>query len=137
MSLTFRVTGDLIWPMETVWAVVGIIISVLYGVGLVMVGSTTNIRFAKGLFWASAAIVGAWGFAWMIMTTESSGPIRVIVGLLVGAFVFVVVPEAIRRMTPAKPEIDHAKPSSNQIGNASSNKGIITQGQQGDNKISK
>ena len=82
--------------MDTVWAVVGIIFGALLAVGLLMLSSTNNLRFARGLILASAALLGVWCFAWEIMT-EQSDWIRWTVGFMVGAFVFVAVPEIQRR----------------------------------------
>jgi hypothetical protein len=131
--------------MDTIWAVVGIVAPAIYGAGLVMIKSAANIRFAKLLFWSSAALLGTWCFAWQLMT-EQPAAIRIVVGLLVGAFVFVLVPETIRRMAyhetlaagdKEKPGIpgEAAPPgTSNAIGDVTGNRGIITQGQRGDNK---
>ena len=88
--------------MDTVWAVVGIIVGVLFAGGLSMIGSPTTTLFARCLLWASALLLGAACIWWELMTDLATS-IRVIVGLIVGAFVFVVVPETIRRMRPSDP----------------------------------
>lgn len=82
--------------MDTVWAVVGIVFGALLAVGLVMLASPRNVRFAQILIFAAAVLLGTWCFAWEIMTDQSIW-IRVSVGLVVGIFIFVFVPEAIRR----------------------------------------
>jgi hypothetical protein len=121
--------------MDTVWTVVGIIVGAMYGAGLVVVDSPVHCRFAQVLFWGSGALIGAWCFAWELMT-EASTPIRVIVGLVTGAFVFVIVPETARRMIGTeRPKSDSTAEPTNQIGNIHGNKGIVTQEQNGDNQI--
>ena len=124
--------------MDTVWTVIGIIAGAMYGAGVVAAASPANIRFAKVLFYGSAALLGVWCFAWELMT-DLSTPIRVIVGLLIGAFVFVVVPETVRRMTSAEhaTSAGASSGSENQMGNVSGNTGIVTQDQNGNNTISK
>jgi hypothetical protein len=116
--------------MDTVWTVVGIIAGAMYAAGLAMIAAPEKIAFAKFLFWGSAVLLGVWCLIWEF-ATDAPMLIRVIVGLLVGAFVFVVVPETIRRMTGA------TSPPTNQMGNVSGNRGIVTQDQKGDNTLPK
>lgn len=87
--------------MEIILGVIGIVSGAFFAVGVAMMTSAPNVRLGKAFVWASAILLGVWGLAWCYMT-DADNWVRVVVGLLVGAFVFIAAPATIRRMAPAK-----------------------------------
>lgn len=84
--------------MDTVWGVVGIVWGAMFGVGYLLLENPTHVRFGQVLVVGSAILLGGWCFAWYFMTDQETW-VRVVIGLLVGSFVFVVAPETIRRLS--------------------------------------
>lgn len=81
--------------MDTLLAVIAAIVGTeLAGVAL-MIGAPAQLKSVKRLFWACAALIGLWGLGWEV-TTGAEMMLRILVGTLIGVFVFVVVPETIR-----------------------------------------
>jgi hypothetical protein len=81
--------------MDTLLAVIVAIVGIeLTGVGL-MTTAPAYSKSIKWLFWACAALIGLWGFAWELIAGAEM-MLRILVGSLMGLFVFVIVPETIR-----------------------------------------
>jgi len=83
--------------MDTVWSVIAFVAGVLYAGGPIVVTSGNDFRLARILVISSATVIGSWCFVWELLT-DASMLIRVLVGLAIGGFVFVVTPETIRWM---------------------------------------
>lgn len=125
--------------MDTIWAVVAIVVGALYGAGVALGGSAANAGFAKATFLTSGGLLGLWCFYWQF-ATDASMSVRVIIGALIGAFIFVAIPETNRRVVGAEESKEmpaHSEPAQNKMGGITGNSGIVSQGQSGDNTITK
>jgi hypothetical protein len=111
--------------MDTLLAVIGLVGGALYAAGLAVAGSRANRTFAKVMIWISAILLGAWCIAWVI-ETEQPMIIRIVVGLIVGAFVFVLVPETVRRIISPSRSSERAPSTGNVI-----NQNVTSHGQSG------
>jgi hypothetical protein len=125
--------------VDTVLAVLAYIAAVIIPVVLGAIAAPNHTKTTKILIWSAAVPLGIWCFAWELQT-EATMMIRIIIGLIVGTFVFVIVPETMRWMsglTKTLPvEVEHpTAPQPNEMGDITGNRGIVTQGQRGDNAI--
>ena len=126
--------------MDTVLGVLAYIAGVELAVVLGMIAAPHYVRVGKLLLLFAAIPFGIWGFIWM-NATDAPLPVRLAVGILIGLFVFVAVPETIRWLNllpaaegPKNPPPAAEQPKQNNIiGDIKGNSGIVTQGQQGDN----
>lgn len=83
-------------PIEIAWTVVGIIAPLSVGLGYAAVGlAPPDFRFAKGCFWFSVLLLGVMDVVWSI-GTEHSIFWRVVVSGLIGAVIFILLPEGLR-----------------------------------------
>jgi hypothetical protein len=90
----FSMTG-----IEIGWTVIGIVVSVLITAGLAMVGySPAEFRGARACFWLAAFLLGGMDMVWSYQTPHSIWW-RVIVGGLIGATIFIALPEGLRWIT--------------------------------------
>src|SRR5689334_20325069 len=88
--------------MDTAWAVILFLAAaLLVGSPAVLTLRRPDYRFAEVCLVVSAILVGAWCWVWMYMT-DTPQWIRILIGLLVGTFCFVVVPEGIRLIRAEK-----------------------------------
>jgi hypothetical protein len=87
--------------METIWAITAAVVPVAIAIGVaLMIPADRGFRIAARLcFVFSGAWLGVVGFMWLIHT-PSTLTYRIIAGLAIGAFVFVVVPMLIRVAWP-------------------------------------
>src|SRR5208282_5176270 len=116
--------------MDILLAVLAYIAAVEIPTVLGVIAAPNHIKTAKVLIWSAAIPLGIWCFVWEL-STEAPMAIRIIVGLLVGAFIFVLVPETVRWMKASGAEKPPGTPS-NTMGDVTGNRGIVTQGQRGD-----
>jgi hypothetical protein len=85
--------------VEILWTAVGIIVPVLVGWGASMMGlNPPEFKVARWCFWLSALILAAMTTYWLT-TTDQPIAIRIVVGVLVGALIFVGLPETLRWVT--------------------------------------
>jgi hypothetical protein len=87
--------------METVWAITGVAVPALLGVGigLMVLPLLENRTLAVVCFALAGAWLGVVGFMWLIHTPTST-LWRVVAGLGIGVAVFVVIPQLIRIAWP-------------------------------------
>jgi len=124
--------------MEIVWGITGIGAPGVFFLGLgLMALPQSSPFFAQLCFYASGGWAASVGFMWLVTTPESIW-LRITSGVMLGVFVFVVVPQMIR-LTSAQSPPSQADSGPNGVGsptiNAPNNHGIVTQGQRGDNYI--
>jgi hypothetical protein len=82
--------------MEIVWGITAVGAPGLFFLGLgLMALPTSPPAFARGCFYTSGGWAGIIGFMWLVSTPESAWW-RIAAGLLLGAFVFVLVPQMVR-----------------------------------------
>ena len=82
--------------IEIAWTVVGIIVSIAIGAGFAVIGlAPPEFKVARICFWGSSVILAGMDIVWSIQT-EHSFMWRAIVSGLIGASIFVFLPEGLR-----------------------------------------
>jgi hypothetical protein len=83
-------------PIEIAWTVVGIIVPVSVGLGYGAMGlAPPDFKFARGCFWFSSLLLAGVDIVWTVQT-QHSFIWRAIVSGLIGATIFILLPEGLR-----------------------------------------
>ena len=98
--------------MEILWTIVGVVVSVLVGIGVAMAlsnASSSEFLFAKACFYLSAVILGS-STLWWELKTESPFFWRLVIGCAVGGLIFVLLPVSIHWVNERSiPDLDTAE----------------------------
>jgi hypothetical protein len=83
-------------PIEIAWTVVSVVVAIGIGLGYTAGGMTPpDSKFARICFWGSAMVLGGMDIVWSV-TTDRSLTWRIVIGALIGATIFVLLPEGLR-----------------------------------------
>jgi Leucine-rich repeat (LRR) protein len=117
--------------MEIAWTIVGIVATLLVGVGVSVLGlSPPEYTVARACFWVSASLMGGIGIVWELQTEQPTWW-RICAGILIWVCVGVGLPESLRWVSKRQaaamvnnPPINHADasrahPSDDPVGNLS------------------
>src|ERR1700682_5141936 len=91
--------------IEIGWTVVGVLVSVLIGVGFSVLGyNPPEFTIARCCFWLSALILGGMQMFWQYQT-ERPAPWRITVGVAILVMVGVGLPECLRWVNSKEREV--------------------------------